>query len=337
MNILAIETSCDETAASVVSSHDRVLSNVVVSQMDIHAAFGGVVPEVASRHHVVSIQQVIQTALDDAKLTARDIDVVAVTKGPGLIGALLVGINAAKAFSYVHNIPLLGVDHLKGHIHAISLSHTMSYPLVTLLISGGHTELIYMPTDGVYELLGATKDDAVGEAYDKVARTLGLGYPGGPLIDQLATKGVASYHLPTPMKADEGFDFSFSGLKSAVINLIHNETQRGELIRVEDLCASFQKTVIDTLVQKTIQAARKYQVKQVAVVGGVSANVGLRNAIEAYQGEFQVVVPKFEYCTDNAAMIGAAAFAMIRNHEPFDTIELDGNAHSGIFDQGDLV
>jgi N6-L-threonylcarbamoyladenine synthase len=337
MNILAIETSCDETAASVVSSHHRVLSNVIVSQMDIHAAFGGVVPEVASRHHVVSMQQVIQTALDEAKLNATDIDVVAVTKGPGLIGALLVGINAAKAFSYVHNIPLLGVDHLKGHIHAISLSHTMTYPLMTLLVSGGHTELIYMPQDGVYELLGATKDDAVGEAYDKVARSLGLGYPGGPLIDQLATKGTVSYHLPTPMKDNDGFDFSFSGLKSAVINLIHNETQRGEAIRVEDVCATFQQTVVETLVQKTIQAARKYQVKQVAVVGGVSANLGLRNAIEAYQGEFQIVVPKFEYCTDNAAMIGAAAFAMIKNHDPFDTIALDGNAHSDIFDQGDSV
>ena len=336
MNILAIETSCDETAASVVSSQHQVLSNVIVSQMDIHAAFGGVVPEVASRHHVTSIQGVIHSALDQAKLKPIDIDVVAVTKGPGLIGALLVGINAAKAFSYVHNIPLLGVNHLKGHIHAISLSHTMTYPLVTLLVSGGHTELIYMPKDGVYELLGATKDDAVGEAYDKVARTLGLGYPGGPLIDQLAAKGTASYSLPTPMKDEAGFDFSFSGLKSAVINLIHNETQRGEAIRVEDLCASFQQTVVDTLVKKTILAARTYQVKQVAVVGGVSANLGLRNAIEAYQGEFDVVVPKLEYCTDNAAMIGAAAFAMIRNHELFDTIELDGSVHSDIFNQGDF-
>jgi N6-L-threonylcarbamoyladenine synthase len=337
MNILAIETSCDETAASVVTSQHHVLSNVIVSQMDIHAAFGGVVPEVASRHHVISIQRVIKEALDQAKLKATDIDVVAVTKGPGLIGALLVGINAAKSFGYVHNIPLLGVDHLKGHIHAISLSHKMNYPLITLLVSGGHTELIYMPRVGVYELLGATKDDAVGEAYDKVARTLGLGYPGGPLIDQLALKGVASYSLPTPMKDDEGFDFSFSGLKSAVINLIHNETQRGEAIRVEDLCTSFQQTVVDTLVKKTIQAARQYQVKQVAVVGGVSANLGLRNAIEAFQGEFEIVVPKLEYCTDNAAMIGAAAFAMIRNHEPFDTIELDGSVHSDIFNQGELV
>jgi N6-L-threonylcarbamoyladenine synthase len=279
---------------------------------------------------VISIHQVIQTALDEAKVTANDIDVVAVTKGPGLIGALLVGINAAKAFSYVHQIPLLGVDHLKGHIHAISLSHTMNYPLVTLLVSGGHTELIYMPKEGVYELLGATKDDAVGEAYDKVARTLKLGYPGGPLMDSLAAKGTATYSLPTPMKLEDGYDFSFSGLKSAVINLIHNETQRGEPIRVADMCASFQQTVVDTLVNKTIQAARQYQVKQVAVVGGVSANLGLRNAIEAYQGEFDIVVPKFEYCTDNAAMIGAAAFAMIRNHEPFDTIELDGNVLSDI-------
>lgn len=328
MKILAIETSCDETAASVVADDNQVLSNVIVSQMDIHAAFGGVVPEVASRHHVISIEKVIEQALLEAKCSAKDIDVVAVTKGPGLIGALLVGINAAKSFGYVHGIPILGVDHLKGHIHAISLSHQMQYPLMTLIVSGGHTELVYMPSEGVYELLGATQDDAVGEAYDKVARTLDLGYPGGPIVDELATKGQPTYSLPTPQMS--GYDFSFSGIKSAVLNLIHNETQRGQSIRVEDLCASFQQTVVNVLVEKTIQAARAYDVKQVAVVGGVSANKGLRKAIFEYQNEFDIVVPDWAYCTDNAAMIGAAALAMIRMDKPFDTIELDGTVHSDL-------
>lgn len=328
MNILAIETSCDETAASVVADGFKVLSNVIVSQMDIHAAFGGVVPEVASRHHVVSIEKVIEQAMIDAKCGPKDIDVVAVTKGPGLIGALLVGINAAKSFSYIHGIPLVGVDHLKGHIHGISLSHEMQFPLMTLIVSGGHTELVYMPTQGVYQLIGATQDDAVGEAYDKVARTLDLGYPGGPIIDQLALKGTNSYALPTPQVS--GYDFSFSGLKSAVLNLIHNEHQRGNSIRVADLCASFQETVVNTLVSKTIQAAREYQVKQVAVVGGVSANKALRKAIQAYSKEFNVVLPEWSYCTDNAAMIGAAAFVRIQNNEPFDTIQLDGEITSDI-------
>jgi N6-L-threonylcarbamoyladenine synthase len=328
MKILAIETSCDETAASVVADGNHVLSNVIVSQMDVHAAFGGVVPEVASRHHVISIEKVIEQALLEAKASAKDIDVVAVTKGPGLIGALLVGINAAKSFGYVHNIPLLGVDHLKGHIHAISLSHTMQYPLMTLIVSGGHTELVYMPTEGVYQLLGATQDDAVGEAYDKVARTLDLGYPGGPIIDALASKGNATYPLPTPQMS--GYDFSFSGIKSAVLNLIHNEQQRGQLVRVADVCASFQQTVVHLLVNKTIQAAREFHVKQVAVVGGVSANKALREAIFQYKQEFDIVVPDWAYCTDNAAMIGAAAFAMIRMNKPFDTIELDGTVHSDL-------
>jgi len=328
MNILAIETSCDETAASVVTDGSKVLSNVIVSQMDIHAAFGGVVPEVASRHHVISIEKVIEQALLEANCHPNDIDVVAVTKGPGLIGALLVGINAAKSFSYIHNIPLIGVDHLKGHIHAISLTQEMQFPLMILIVSGGHTELVYMPKEGHYELLGATQDDAVGEAYDKVARTLELGYPGGPIIDQLAATGEHSYSLPTPQV--QGYDFSFSGIKSAVLNLIHNEKQRGQTIRIPDLCASFQITVVNLLIEKTIQAAREYNVKQVAVVGGVSANKALREAILQYSGEFDIVLPEWSYCTDNAAMIGAAAYSMIQNNRPFDTIELDGEIISDI-------
>ena len=330
MKILAIETSCDETAASVVVDGKTVLSNVILSQMDIHAAFGGVVPEVASRHHVVSIHQVMEEALARANVTASDIDVVAVTKGPGLVGALMVGINAAKTFSYIHQIPLLGVDHLRGHIHAISLTTTMKFPLLVLIVSGGHTELVLMSSKSDYELLGATKDDAVGEAYDKVARVLGLGYPGGPVVDQHAVQGKLTYDLPTPMKDDDSFDFSFSGLKSAVINVIHNANQKKEPIRVADMCASFQHVVTEVLVNQTLKAARAYDVAQIAVVGGVSANRELREKILSYNHEFDIVVPAFEYCTDNAAMIGAAAHAAIQDEPVFDTIELDATVFSDI-------
>lgn len=330
MKILAIETSCDETAASVVVDGKTVLSNVILSQMDIHAAFGGVVPEVASRHHVVSIHQVMEEALARANVTASDIDVVAVTKGPGLVGSLMVGINAAKTFSYIHQIPLLGVDHLRGHIHAISLTTTMKFPLLVLIVSGGHTELVLMSSKSDYELLGATKDDAVGEAYDKVARVLGLGYPGGPVVDQHAVQGKRTYDLPTPMKDDDSFDFSFSGLKSAVINVIHNANQKKEPIRVADMCASFQHVVTEVLVNQTLKAARAYDVAQIAVVGGVSANRELREKILSYNHEFDIVVPAFEYCTDNAAMIGAAAHAAIQDEPVFDTIELDATVFSDI-------
>ena len=330
MKILAIETSCDETAASVVVDGKKVLSNVILSQMDIHASFGGVVPEVASRHHVVSIHQVMEEALMKANVTASDIDVVAVTKGPGLVGALMVGINAAKTFSYIHQIPLLGVDHLRGHIHTISLTTTMKFPLLALIVSGGHTELVLMSSPTDYTLLGATKDDAVGEAYDKVARVLGLGYPGGPVVDQYARQGSPSYDLPIPMKDNDAFDFSFSGLKSAVINLIHNANQKQEPIRVADMCASFQHVVTEVLINQTLRAARIYDVVQIAVVGGVSANRELRKKIMSYNHEFEIVVPAFEYCTDNAAMIGAAAYAAIQDEPVFDTIELDATVFSDI-------
>ena len=330
MNILAIETSCDETAASIVVDGTHVLSNVILSQIDVHSVFGGVVPEVASRHHVVSIHSIINEAISTSGLKISDIDVVAVTQGPGLVGALMVGINAAKTFSYVHQLPLIGVDHLKGHIHAISLSHTMQYPLMVLLVSGGHTELVYMSSPNQYRLIGATKDDAVGEAYDKVARTLGLGYPGGPLVDQQAQQGSPAYDLPTPLKDQDTFDFSFSGLKSAVINHVHNAKQKGQMIDVANMCASFQKVVTDVLVDQTIKAARLYQVQQVAVVGGVSANLELRKKINRYQEEFDIVVPAFEYCTDNAAMIGAAAFVKVQSGAAFDTIELDATLFSEI-------
>ena len=330
MKILAIETSCDETAASVVVDGKTVLSNVILSQMDIHAAFGGVVPEVASRHHVVSIHQVMEEALTKANVTVSDIDVVAVTKGPGLVGALMVGINAAKTFSYIHQIPLLGVDHLRGHIHAISLTTTMKFPLLALIVSGGHTELVLMTSTTDYSLLGATKDDAVGEAYDKVARVLGLGYPGGPVVDEYALQGSCTYDLPIPMKDDDTFDFSFSGLKSAVINLIHNANQKQEPIRVADMCASFQHVVTEVLVNQTLKAARMYNVAQIAVVGGVSANRELRQKIMSYNHEFEIVVPAFQYCTDNAAMIGAAAYAAIQDEPVFDTIELDATVFSDI-------
>lgn len=242
----------------------------------------------------------------------------------------MVGINAAKTFSYIHQIPLLGVDHLRGHIHAISLTTTMKFPLLVLIVSGGHTELVLMSSKSDYELLGATKDDAVGEAYDKVARVLGLGYPGGPVVDQHAVQGKRTYDLPTPMKDDDSFDFSFSGLKSAVINVIHNANQKKEPIRVADMCASFQHVVTEVLVNQTLKAARAYDVAQIAVVGGVSANRELREKILSYNHEFDIVVPAFEYCTDNAAMIGAAAHAAIQDEPVFDTIELDATVFSDI-------
>lgn len=324
MYILAIESSCDETSVAVLKNGREVLSNVVVSQMDIHAEFGGVVPEVASRHHVASITKVIEKALRDAEVTQEQINLVAVTKAPGLIGALLVGINAAKAFAFVNQIPIIGVDHIKGHIYANQIENTMEFPLLALVVSGGHTELILMKGHNQFEQLGTTQDDAVGEAYDKVARVLGLGYPGGPIVDKLAVEGESTYDLPRPAINSGDYNFSFSGLKSAVINLIHNSKQRNEEVRVNDVCTSFQEAVIDVLITKTMKAAREYAVKQIIIAGGVSANKGLRKAIMEFNGEFDVAVPPFKYCTDNAAMIGVAAHYQFEDVGTTDGMDLNG-------------
>ena len=307
--ILGIETSCDETAVAVVKNGHEILSNVVASQIESHKRFGGVVPEIASRHHVEQITVVLEEALRQADVTLQDIDAIAVTEGPGLVGALLIGVNAAKAVAFAHGIPLVGVHHIAGHIYANRLITEMKFPLLSLVVSGGHTELVYMEKHGSFEVIGETRDDAAGEAYDKVARTLSLPYPGGPHIDRLAHEGQPVLDLPRAWLEPDSYDFSFSGLKSAVINAVHNAKQRGEVIAPEDLAASFQDSVIDVLVTKTVKAAAEYGVKQVLLAGGVAANKGLRNRLqEAFlpmQG-VELVIPPLSLCTDNAAMIAAA-------------------------------
>lgn len=307
--VLGIETSCDETAVAVVKNGNEILSNVVASQIESHKRFGGVVPEIASRHHVEQITVVLEEALKQADVTLQAIDAIAVTEGPGLVGALLIGVNAAKAVAFAHGIPLVGVHHIAGHIYANRLITEMKFPLLSLVVSGGHTELVYMEKHGSFEVIGETRDDAAGEAYDKVARTLSLPYPGGPHIDRLAHEGQPVLDLPRAWLEPDSYDFSFSGLKSAVINAVHNAKQRGEAIAPEDLAASFQDSVIDVLVTKTLKAAEEYGVKQVLLAGGVAANKGLRNRLqEAFSPmqDIELVIPPLSLCTDNAAMIAAA-------------------------------
>lgn len=306
--ILAIETSCDETAVAIVKNGTELLANVVASQIESHKRFGGVVPEVASRHHVEEITVVIEEALNQAGLKPGDLTAVAVTEGPGLVGALLIGVNAAKAFAFAHSLPLVPVHHIAGHIYANRLVKEMTFPLLSLIVSGGHTELVLMEEHGTFKVIGETRDDAAGEAYDKVARTLNMPYPGGPHIDKLAQEGEANIDLPRAWLEPESLDFSFSGLKSAVINTVHNATQRGEVIKPEDLAASFQASVVDVLVEKTYRAAEQYNVKQVLLAGGVAANKGLRHMLEnRFNGtKYDLVIPPLHLCTDNAAMIGAA-------------------------------
>ena len=307
--ILAIESSCDETSVALIKNGNEILTNIVASQIESHKRFGGVVPEVASRHHVEDITLVIEEAINQAKVSWDEIDAIAVTEGPGLVGSLLIGINAAKALSFAHQIPLVGVHHIAGHIYANQLEEDLQFPLLALVVSGGHTELIYMKDHYQFEVIGETLDDAVGEAYDKVARTLKLPYPGGPHIDRLAQIGNDTYNLPRVWLDKAAYDFSFSGLKSAVINTVHNRVQRGEEIIPEDLAASFQASVIEVLVEKTMRAAKEYEVKQLILAGGVSANQGLRRGLEEAAKKVEglkLTIPSFEFCTDNAAMVGAA-------------------------------
>lgn len=306
--ILAIETSCDETAVAIVKNGTELLANIVASQIESHKRFGGVVPELASRHHVEQITIVIDEALNKAELEPADLTAVAVTEGPGLVGALLIGVNAAKAFAFAHGLPLVPVHHIAGHIYANRLVKEMTFPLLSLIVSGGHTELVLMEEHGTFRVIGETRDDAAGEAYDKVARTLNMPYPGGPHIDKLAQEGEPNIDLPRAWLEPESLDFSFSGLKSAVINTVHNATQRGEVIKPEDLAASFQASVVDVLVEKTFRAAEQYEVKQVLLAGGVAANKGLRKALEERFNDtgYDLVIPPLHLCTDNAAMIAAA-------------------------------
>lgn len=306
--ILGIETSCDETAVAFVKNGKEILANVVASQIEIHKRFGGVVPEIASRHHVEQITYVLDQAMQEAAVTWEDIDAIAVTEGPGLVGALLVGVNAAKAIAFAKHKPLIGVHHIAGHIYANRLEQEFQFPLLALIVSGGHTELVLMKEHGTYELIGETRDDAAGEAYDKVARMLNLPYPGGPQIDRLAESGKETIDFPRAWLEPDSYDFSFSGLKSSVINKIHNAKQRGEQLKFEDIAASFQASVVDVLTTKTVRAAKQYKVKQVIVAGGVAANKGLRNAMEREFSKLEIPlqIPPLHLCTDNAAMIAAA-------------------------------
>ncbi|MHC5218299.1 tRNA (adenosine(37)-N6)-threonylcarbamoyltransferase complex transferase subunit TsaD [Enterococcus sp. LJL128] len=310
--ILAIESSCDETSAAVIRNGTEVLSNIIASQIKSHRRFGGVVPEVASRHHVEQITICMEEALEEAGIEADDLTAVGVTYGPGLVGALLIGVSAAKAFAWANDLPLIPVNHMAGHIYAAKLVQPLVFPLMTLLVSGGHTELVYMEEDGSYQIIGETRDDAAGEAYDKVGRVLGLSYPSGKEIDVLAHLGRDTFDFPRAMIKEDNYDFSFSGLKSAFINTVHNAQQREEALSKEDLAASFQASVVEVLVSKTLRACREYPVKQLIVAGGVAANKGLREALEKAVAQelpdVTLIVPPLKLCGDNAAMIGAAAF-----------------------------
>lgn len=326
--ILAIESSCDETSVAVIENGEKVLSNIVASQIKSHKRFGGVVPEVASRHHVEQITICIEEALTEANVVPTDLRAVAVTYGPGLVGALLIGLSAAKAFAWANDLPLLPVNHMAGHIYAARLVEPLQFPLMALLVSGGHTELVYMEKDGSFEIIGETRDDAAGEAYDKVGRVLGLSYPSGKEIDELAHQGNDTYNFPRAMIKEDNFDFSFSGLKSAFINLTHNAEQRGEDLDKKDLAASFQASVVEVLVTKTIKACKTYPVKQLIVAGGVAANRGLCGAMAATISEelpdVKLIVPPLRLCGDNAAMIGAAAHIELKKHH-FAGMSLNAN------------
>lgn len=319
--VLGIETSCDETAAAVVKNGTEILSNIVASQMESHKRFGGVVPEIASRHHVEQITVVIEEAMNEAGISFQQLSAIAVTQGPGLVGALLIGVNAAKALAFAYGLPLVGVHHIAGHIYANRLVADMKFPLLSLVVSGGHTELVYMEEHGKFQVIGETRDDAAGEAYDKVARALNLPYPGGPYIDRLAHEGKVTIDLPRAWLEEGSYDFSFSGLKSAVLNTLHNAKQRGEHVDPKNMAASFQASVIDVLVTKTVNAAKEYNVRQVLLAGGVAANRGLRAELARKMAELddiELVIPPLSLCTDNAAMIAAAGTVLFEQGKRAD-------------------
>lgn len=309
MYILGIESSCDETSVSIIKDGKEEISTVVLSQMDTHAYYGGVVPEIASRMHVENITIVIEEVLTKARMTMNQIDAIAIAYGPGLIGSLLVGLMAAKTLSFIYDKPLIPVHHIAGHIYANNLVKQLKFPLMALVVSGGHTQLIYMKENYNFKVIGSTLDDAVGEAYDKVARVISLPYPGGPLVDKLSFQGKDTYDLPLPLN-DDSYNFSFSGLKSSVINLVHNEKQRGHEIIKENLACSFQNRVTEILTKKTIKALKDYKVNNLIVAGGVAANRGLRKRLEeeCKINNINLTVPEIKYCTDNGAMIATAGY-----------------------------
>ena len=306
---LAIESSCDETSMSIIKNGCIEIETVTNTQIDIHKEFGGVVPEIASRSHIENITIVMDELFQRSKMKMEDIDIIGVTYGPGLIGSLLIGLQCAKTISLVTGKPLIPVHHIAGHIYANNLEKRLEFPLIALVVSGGHTDLVYMKEDYSFKRIGSTLDDAVGEAYDKVAKVLGLDYPGGPIVDKLSKLGEDTYLLPMPLD-DDSYNFSFSGIKSAVVNLIHNERQRDNEIRVNDMCTSFQNRVVEVIVKKTIRALKEYNVNNLVLAGGVAANSFLRERLssECIKENINFSYPRISYCTDNAAMIGAAAY-----------------------------
>ncbi len=319
INILAIESSCDETAASVVRNGREILSNIISSQIEIHKKYGGVVPEVASRKHIENISGVVKEALEESKLGIDDIDAIAVTYGPGLVGALLIGINYAKSLAYAWDKPLIGVNHIEGHISANYIEDkSLEPPFMCLVVSGGHTHLVYVEDYGKYEVMGRTRDDAAGEAYDKISRALNLGYPGGPKIDKLAKSGnKEAIYFPRAKLNEESLDFSFSGLKSAVLNYINQTTQKGGKIIEADVAASFQESVIDVLIEKLIKAAKLKGCDKIALAGGVASNSKLREVLEmkCENNKLLLYRPSPILCTDNAAMIASCAYYKYKNKE----------------------
>ncbi len=316
--ILAFESSCDETSVAVIEDGQKILSNVIATQINSHKRFGGVVPEVASRHHIEQITICIDEALKEAQIKTEQLTAVAVTYGPGLVGALLVGVAAAKVFAYANNLPLIPVNHMAGHIYAARFVKPIVFPAMALLVSGGHTELVYMPYENEFQIIGETRDDAAGEAYDKIGRVLGISYPAGKQIDELAHQGKDNFHFPRAMIHEGNLDFSFSGLKSAFINTVHHADQIGETLDKADLAASFQQSVIDVIVQKTLTACAKLPVKQLILAGGVAANRGLRETLDKQlaksQPELDFVKAPLKLCGDNAAMIGAAGYVAMNHH-----------------------
>ncbi|GKT02798.1 tRNA (adenosine(37)-N6)-threonylcarbamoyltransferase complex transferase subunit TsaD [Furfurilactobacillus entadae] len=326
--ILAFETSCDETSVAVVENGDRILSNFVATQIKSHQRFGGVVPEVASRHHIEEITIGIKKALTEAQVTPAEVTAVAVTYGPGLVGSLLIGVTAAKTFAFAHGLPLVPVNHMAGHIYAARYVEPLTFPLLAMLVSGGHTQIVLMKAANSFEIIGDTRDDAAGEAYDKVGRVLGIPYPAGKELDRLAHEGADTFNFPRAMIHEANYDFSFSGLKSAFINTVHNADQRGETLNRANLAASFQASVVDVLVAKVSAALKDFPVHQLVLAGGVAANRGLRDGLEELLTtrfpETKLVAAPLALCGDNAAMIGAAAHIELAEQH-FAGLDLNAN------------
>lgn len=330
--ILAIESSCDETSIAIIKNGKDCIALTVSTQMDTHAKYGGVVPEIASRMHTESITLVLEETLSKANMAIQDMDAIAVAYKPGLMGSLLVGVEFAKTLAYIYSKPLIGVNHLIGHIYANNLEDQLQFPLLAMVVSGGHTELLIMNADYEFQLLGSTLDDAIGEAYDKVARVLGFKYPGGPNVEKAALQGSPTYRLPKPVD-DESYNFSYSGLKSHIINLVNTEKMKGKEINVNDLACSFQTVAVDEIVRKLTLALKNTKIKNVVIAGGVSANQYLRKEIQKVCNDnaCKLYVPSMKYCTDNAAMIGAAAYPLYLRNE-FKGLDLNAESHCGICD-----